>query len=330
LPVNVPLEWVIRQAEEEGGTTIIYQDKQLVYESALLGLASMYFTHTKSGLSQKRTVGRIIHLREEDAVNWGEGEVAVERKELSAKPAQDALFTDPPQGLSDARRFKSLEKEFVNYLYRNVSLTLLHNPELKLYSTLEETANEFQRRCRVEASKRRDIEVEKFKKKYKKKLDQLEKRKQREERELAQDETEYKAREREELLSAGESVLGFLTGRRSRRAVSAASRKRRLTQQAKADVQESLEAIEDLEAQIQDLWEEQEEEIAEITERWAETIDVVEKVEVRAKKVDISVEAFGLVWVPRWWVTYEDEGVMRQLSLSAYNKIQEANDDQRF
>ena len=113
-------------------------------------------------------------------------------------------------------------------------------------------------------------------------------------------------------------------------AIYTASRKRRMTQQAKADVEESLEAIEDLEAQIQDLREELEEEIAEVTERWAETIDVVKKVEVRAKKADISVEAFGLAWVPHWRVTYEYEGVTQQPYLPAYDKIREANDDQRF
>jgi vacuolar-type H+-ATPase subunit I/STV1 len=100
-----------------------------------------------------------------------------------------------------------------------------------------------------------------------------------------------------------------------------------MTQQAKADVEESLEAIEDYEAQIQDLQEELEEEIAKVTERWTETIDVVEEVEVRAKKADITVDAFGLTWVPRWQVTYEDEGVTRQLSLPAYDRIQEANND---
>jgi len=330
LPVNISLEWAIRRMEEERGATIVYQDKQLVYGPVLLGLASMYFTHTKSGLSQKQTVGRIIYLREEGAVDWGEGEVTVQREELSAKPAQEALFADLPQSLSDGRRLKNLEEEFISYLYRNVSLNLLHNPELELYSTLEETAKEFQRRCRVEASKRRDVEVEKIKKKYKKKLDQLENKKRREERELTQDEVEYQARKREEMLSAGESVLGFLTGRRSRRAISIASRKRRLTRQAQADVGESLEAIEDLEAQIQDLREDLEEEMAKVTERWAEAIDVVEKVGVRAKKSDISIEAFGLAWLPRWRVTYEDKGVTQQLSLPAYDKIQEANDDQRF
>jgi hypothetical protein len=322
LPVNLSLEWAIRQAEEERGTTIVYQDKQLVYEPALLGLASMYFTHTKSGLSQEQTIGRIIHPREESAVDWSEGEATVERDELSSKPAQDALFADPPQSLSNARRFKSLQTEFANHLYRNVSLTLLHNPELKLYSTPDETAKGFQRRCRVEASERRDTEVEKLKKKYEKKLDQLKSRKRREERELAQDEAEYEARKREELLSAGESMLGFLTGRRSRRTISIASRKRRMTQEAKADVEESLEAIEDYEAQSQDLGEELEEEIAEVTERWAETIDVVNKVQVRAKKADINIEAFGLAWMPHWQITYEDKGVTRHISLPAYEQGQ--------
>ena len=286
----------------------------------MLGLASLYFTHTASGFSQRKTVGRLIYPREEGEVDWSEGEITVEREELSARPAQEALFADLPQGLSDARRLKSLETEFVNYLCHNVSLTLLHNPRLNLYSKPDETAKGFQRRCRVEASERRDMEVEALKKQYQKKLEQLESRKRREERELAQDEAEYEARKREEMLSAGESVLGFLTGRHYSRAVSIASRKRRLTQQARADVEESLEAIEDLEAQIQDLRAELEEEMREVTGRWAATIDVVEEIEVRAKKTDITVDAFGLAWVPHWQVTCEDKGVTRQLSLPAYGE----------
>jgi len=320
LPVNVSLEWAIRRAEEERGTPIVYQARQLVYEPALLGLASLYFTHTASGFSQRKTVGRLIYPREEGAVDWSEGEITVGREELSDRPAQEALFADLPQGLSDARRLKSLETEFVNYLYHNVSLTLLHNPRLNLYSKPDETAKGFQRRCRVEASERRDMEVEALKKQYQKKLEQLESRKRREERELAQDEAEYEARKREEMLSAGESVLGFLTGRHYSRAISIASRKRRLTQQARADVEESLEAIEDLEAQIQDLRAELEEEMREVTGRWAATIDVVEEIEVRAKKTDITVDAFGLAWVPYWQVTCEDKGVTCQLSLPAYGE----------
>ncbi len=321
LPVNVSLEWSIRRAEEERGTTIVYQVRQLVYEPALLGLATMYFTHIPSGLSEKKTVGRLIYPRKGDVVDWSEGEVAIAKEALSARPAQEALFADPPQELNDVRRLKSLETEFVNYLYHSVSLTLLHNPRLNLYSKPDETAKGFQRRCRVEASERRDMEVDELKTQYQKKLEQVESRKRREERELAQDEAEYEARKREEMLSAGESVLGFLTGHHYRRAISTASRKRRLTQQAKADVEESLEAIEDFEAQMQDLREELEEKITEVTARWAATIDVVEQVEVRAKKADITVDAFGLAWVPYWRVTYEEEGAPRQLSLPAYGVV---------
>ena len=52
--------------------------------------------------------------------------------------------------------------------------------------------------------------------------------------------------------------------------------------------------------------------------------------EFRAKKADVTVDAFGLAWVPRWRVTCEDKGVARQLFLPAHDKIQEAKDDQRF
>jgi len=56
----------------------------------------------------------------------------------------------------------------------------------------------------------------------------------------------------------------------------------------------------------------------------------MKKVEVMAKKADISIKASGPAWVPRQRVTCEDKGMTKQLSPPAYDKIQEATDDQQF
>ena len=136
----------------------------------------------------------------------------------------------------------------------------------------------------------------------------------REQRELAEDQEELEARKREELLTLGESALNLLTGRRSSTMVSRSSRKRTLTRKAKADVEESFAAIEDLEEQLESLGEEWAEQAAQITDKWAETLEEIEEFEVKPRRTDVRVEFCGLAWVPSWQVTLEDG---HQLTLPA-------------
>ncbi|MEM3486551.1 MAG: hypothetical protein QXI12_13140, partial [Candidatus Methanomethyliaceae archaeon] len=149
------------------------------------------------------------------------------------------------------------------------------------------------------ARKARDVEADKVKAKYESRLRALEERIRREERELEEDRAEYEGRKREELLSAGESVFGFLTGRRSSRAISTASRKRRLTQQAKADVEESLATLETLKKELAELNKELEQALAEVNNQWAEKLDDIREVQVTPKRTDVAIEVFGLAWVPQ-------------------------------
>lgn len=72
-------------------------------------------------------------------------------------------------------------------------------------------------------------------------------------------------RKMEEMGTHAENVLSLFSRRRRRMTTSLT--KRRLTQQAKADVEESIDAIDDLERQIRDLETEFKEKLDEIGER---------------------------------------------------------------
>ena len=89
-----------------------------------------------------------------------------------------------------------------------------------------------------------------------KKLGTIQDRLKREERELRQDEAELRDRRMEEYGTHAENVLSLLSRRRKR--LSTSLTKRRLTEQSKADVEESLEAIDEYERQIVVLQHEQE------------------------------------------------------------------------
>jgi hypothetical protein len=156
------------------------------------------------------------------------------------------------------------------------------------------------------ARENRDEEVEKLRKKYQRKLDQLQTRLGREERELSEDQAQYEARKREELLSAGETVVGMLGvfGRRRTTGLSRAATKRRLTEQARADIEESEAEIDRLQQEIEDMRRMMQEEAEAIGERWTATVDQVETYGIKPRRQDVEVELVALAWAPYWEIGY--------------------------
>jgi hypothetical protein len=71
-----------------------------------------------------------------------------------------------------------------------------------------------------------------------------------------------------------------------------------MTERAKADVEESIEVIKELEAEIEELKAEEKEARAEIEERWAEVVEQVDEVLINPYKKDIAVTLFGVAWLP--------------------------------
>jgi hypothetical protein len=262
------------------------------------------FGHARSRQTLEQALTYLLPVTEASGfVDWSQGQVQLDAGALVHTPGPGALFGRLPADLGSANRFAALEKEFGEHLFYNRSVTIWYNPHLKLYSELGEAAKAFQRRCREAARQARDDEAEEIQARYKTQLEQLIAKMQREKRELEEDEVEYGARKREEFFSGAETVLDFFTGRRMRRGVSTASRKRRLTQQAKAGIEESEKAIDDFEDQIDQVGDNLKRELDDLTARWAALIDNVQQEEVRPRRTDVRVNLFGLAWLPGWEIT---------------------------
>jgi len=277
------------------------QEGRLVYHPALVGLAKVRFAHAKSRQTYEEDVGYLLPVQGEGySVDWTAGKVQIDASDLEREPERGALYATLPSDLGESKRHTELESEFSDFLYYNSSVTLRYNPHLKLYSEIGESAESFQRRCRKGAEEARDDEAEKLKAKYDRESDRIKDRLRREKRELDEDKIEHSARKQEELLSGVESVFGLLTGSRSSSRLSSASRKRRMTRQAKADVKESKEVIEELEEEIEDLEEGAKAELEEVDAKWRDLIDEVEEIEVRPRRADVRIDLFALAWFPYW------------------------------
>jgi len=309
LPVRVPAERAVRTLEAERGRPTRLKERHLTYTPEVLGMAAVRFSDRKSGVSHLLRVVRKGRLSTDwVTVDWEQSEeLDLEKQHLASEPFEGAWFEEFPTVPGGSTGFTQMKKEFATYLYDTVQLSVLHNPLLKAYGKVGESLRDFKVRCQDAARAKRDGEGDKIEARYLGKLDRILDRIKKEKRELTMDREEYEARKREELLSAGESVLGFFVGRRSSRAVSVASRKRRLTEKAKMDVEESVDEIQDLEEELAELRREMEEALDQITERWTAALDEVEEIAVRPAKTNIRVEVFGVGWSPSWHLILEDE-----------------------
>jgi len=87
--------------------------------------------------------------------------------------------------------------------------------------------------------------------------------------------------------------------------------KRRLTAQAKADIEESVDTIEELEADLAELAEEIEDVIEEVENKWADIASEIDEISVTPFKKDILIDVFGVAWVP--YHVVEVEGKVTQI-----------------
>ena len=71
-----------------------------------------------------------------------------------------------------------------------------------------------------------------------------------------------------------------------------------MTSKAKADVEESIDTIEELEYDLAELAEDIEDAIDEIEARWGEVAADITQIAVNPLKKDILVELFGVAWLP--------------------------------
>jgi hypothetical protein len=86
------------------------------------------------------------------------------------------------------------------------------------------------------------------------------------------------------------------------RRISNSISKRRLAEQAKADVEESREAIDDFKSQITELERRRQEIITQTQEKWGEVVSSTTEVTVVPKKADIFVTLFGVAWMPYYMI----------------------------
>ncbi|MEJ2600109.1 MAG: hypothetical protein P8Z00_17375, partial [Anaerolineales bacterium] len=209
----------------------------LVYHPELLSQCEVRYNKSKYNLDTTvKRAARVIQLERHKDVRWEDFQATpVDPSLLESQPAPEARFATLPSTFSETKLMRSLKADFLNWVYRTSQVIVHANQSLEVFAGPQVSSAEFRRMCAEAARHQRDEDVRKAVDRYDRRITTFKERLLREQRELSEDETELSQRRMEELGTHAENFLSLFSRRRSRR-LSTSLRRRRLTEQAKADV----------------------------------------------------------------------------------------------
>ena len=264
----------------------------------------LLFDDTKGDLRHEVEWEAIIHPIDDDIDVDAAIEVDYDERDLRDEPlTEGAIFVLPDAKIKNKTLFSKAQTKLKDKLYRTEALELFANAELKLYSRVGESRDDFETRCSAAASDRADADVAKLRTTLEKKMDRVRIAIDKSEDRIRELEQDADARGKNQVLDIGASVLGaVLGGRRSTRSILGGARRASSSQRMKTNAKERLataenrlnehvDSLDQLETDLTDsLWD--------IQSDWDERAKNIESLDVPLEKTDISVDEFTLVWIP--------------------------------
>jgi hypothetical protein len=281
--------------------------------------ADVAFYNSRYGVAQNVAVAYALPCAKLDqGITWGSSKLINHPTDILTGEALDEAIYFPL--LAEATRlstYEKLDKQFETYIYRNYTISIWQNKLLKMNSYHGESERDFRIRLLQVAHERRDLEVDRLKRAYTKKINALEKRLSTTRRLVEKESDQYKQKMLDTAISVGSTLFDvFLGGRGSRRTVSRTARSASRLGKEKGDIARAKEKMMQIESQIKELENQLQEEINQISGKFDLSDEHLDKVVIRPKKSDVLQKYFGLIWVPFF---HGDDGSIISLT-SNFNK----------
>lgn len=279
---------------------------RLVYRPALLGECRLHFVRASYKVDLWRDVSLLTPIRDDALARfWEEAEPLREPLDLDLQPEEPASFAELPPTFSKAKNYTQLGKDLKACLYRTREVSVWKCRELKQYSEADEAEDEFRARLAHQLREKRELRVEKLRKRYASKLATQKDRIDRAEVGVSKEQQQFRQKSMDTALSFGQSILSALFGRKlasSSNVSRAATSMRRMRRAAdeRTDIQRAKEKLEAAEQKLADLEAEFEEEVAQIEDALQVENLELERLTIRPRKSDLQVTGVQLVWTP--WI----------------------------
>ena len=278
----------------------------LTYHPTLLGAAEVRYSDSKSVDMVQQVMLLAAFSDGPVSLDW-DSAVALDLpvEDLESEAQAGAQFGEVPSDATKAKSYASWRKDLGSWLYRNQRLELFESPTLDIVSNPGESERDFRVRLQQIGREQRDDAVEKLRRKYAPKLEQLEERKRRAEQAVAREAEQAKGQKVQTAISFGATLLSSFLGRkrtslstlgRATTAVRGVGRSMKESQdvdRAEENVAAITQKLADLEAEFQS-------ETSELEKSLDPQTEQLEKVSLKPTKANIAVKVLTLAWAPYW------------------------------
>ena len=277
----------------------------LVYYPAVAGWLDVHYSSAKYSIDTTEKVA-VSTILEDGPVplDWDQAEeIGLTPDNLQTSPLPGAAFTELPSAARNAKSYSKWNKDLLRWVRQSRSLNLYQSKRFNLTSNPAESKSEFLARLSHAVREERDLEVEKLRLKYSSKFDTLQNRLMRAEQAIRREQEQATSKKMETVVSFGTAILGAFLGRKAvstssatrfGTAVKSAGRMRKESM----DVARAQETAEAVRQEMAELDQRLQSDIANLEADYKSAAEELEEVMVKPKSTDITLQAFGLTWMP--------------------------------
>jgi hypothetical protein len=225
--------------------------------------------------------------------------------DLESEAEAAGQFQEVPADAARVKSYATWRKDLSGWIYRTQRLDLFSSPSLDVVSNPGESEGEFRARLQQLAREQRDEAVEKLRRKYAPKFDQLEERKRRAEQTVARETEEAKGQKMQTAISFGATLLSSFLGRKRTslgtlgRATTAARGVGRSVKESQ-DVGRAEENVAAINQRIADLEAEFQADATALERSFDPQTEQLATVSLKPTKANIAVKLVTLAWAPYW------------------------------
>jgi hypothetical protein len=269
-----------------------------IYRPALLAQARIRYLARKYSFDHEQVRAALVRsLDRRGVVRWDDFSthpLDLRAVQLNGLPQAGYAGLEAP--LDDARILATLQKDFTDWAYRTSQVHLRYNATLNISAGPEATTGQFHDQCSQAARAGRDAELTQTNASFDAKKALLQNKLSNAQRTLQEKQSAHAQRQMEEVGTGVENVIGLFT--HSRRRVTTSLTKHRLTEQAKAAVDDAQAALNDLQKQAAELEQARQQALAQANQRWGQVVDQVTEIPLTPLRKDVFIDLFGVIWLP--------------------------------
>lgn len=216
---------------------------------------------------------------------------------MGSDSLDNAGYLPVNKDIKKSKVYNSLDKQYESFVYRDYRLKLWKSRTYKLVSLPDESERDFRIRMGDAARERRDLEMDRLRRQYARKIETVERQLVKAQQRVAKEEDQYSNKKMDMAISIGTTVLGALFGSK-RRSYASTARKVSGLSREKQDISRAEEKLVQVEERLRDLEAELQERLDEISLKYDPANEALEEVVIRPKKSDIMQRWYGILWVP--------------------------------